>query len=188
LARWLTRDPIGNGYAFANPTSFNATDLNSYAYVRNNPMSLRDPSGLQLPGIVQEAISAARALWEATGSATPTAGRGFTNAHKVGFVAGKLGTGVDVVTNIYGVGQGIGTLIDCAACGTGAGPSCVACIVGLMSLEQFPTPGPPPECNPNEWDYTYGPLPVPCSGEPVCSEGGPTSSIPASFDSESSSE
>jgi RHS repeat-associated protein len=44
--RWLTRDPIGYGFAFASPLSFNATDLNLYAYVRNNPTSWRDPLGL----------------------------------------------------------------------------------------------------------------------------------------------
>ena len=46
LGRWLTRDPIGYGPAFPQPTEFNGTDLNFYAYVRNNPMSLRDPLGL----------------------------------------------------------------------------------------------------------------------------------------------
>lgn len=53
LGRWLTRDPIGNGFAFASRARYNATNLNLYAYARNNPMSWRDPSGLlpywQLP-------------------------------------------------------------------------------------------------------------------------------------------
>jgi len=46
LGRWLTRDPIGNGHAFASPARFNASDLNLYTYVRNDPTSLVDQSGL----------------------------------------------------------------------------------------------------------------------------------------------
>jgi RHS repeat-associated protein len=46
LGRWLTRDPIGNSHAFGNDAAFNATDLNLYAYARNSPTSLVDPSGL----------------------------------------------------------------------------------------------------------------------------------------------
>jgi RHS repeat-associated protein len=46
LGRWLTRDPIGNRMAFAHRTWFNATDLNLYAYARNNPTTLVDPIGL----------------------------------------------------------------------------------------------------------------------------------------------
>jgi RHS repeat-associated protein len=45
LSRWLTRDPIGNGLAFAEGPGFNATALNLYAYAGNNPASLTDPSG-----------------------------------------------------------------------------------------------------------------------------------------------
>jgi RHS repeat-associated protein len=45
LARWLTRDPVGSGFAFEGGTRFNATDLNLYGYSDNNPASLRDPSG-----------------------------------------------------------------------------------------------------------------------------------------------
>ena len=45
LGRWLTRDPIGNGFAFNNRERFNATDLNLYAYAGNNPQSVVDPSG-----------------------------------------------------------------------------------------------------------------------------------------------
>jgi RHS repeat-associated protein len=58
MGRWLSRDPLGefanlehrqfgNRLAFAHGARFNATDLNLYAYARNNPTSLRDPSGLQ---------------------------------------------------------------------------------------------------------------------------------------------
>jgi RHS repeat-associated protein len=45
LGRWLTRDPIGNSWAFSSRTGFNATDLNLYAYVDNNPTSVVDPTG-----------------------------------------------------------------------------------------------------------------------------------------------
>ena len=43
--RPFTRDPIGNGFAFGDPETFNATDLNLYAYAGNNPQSMVDPSG-----------------------------------------------------------------------------------------------------------------------------------------------
>jgi RHS repeat-associated protein len=46
LGRWLTRDPLGSGIAFAGGAGFNATDLNMYAYAGNNPASASDPSGL----------------------------------------------------------------------------------------------------------------------------------------------
>jgi RHS repeat-associated protein len=46
LGRWLTRDPLGTGVAFMNGSRFNGTDLNLYAFVRNDPASLQDPSGL----------------------------------------------------------------------------------------------------------------------------------------------
>jgi RHS repeat-associated protein len=45
LGRWMTRDPIGNGFAFDDPARFSATDLNLYAYAGNNPQTLVDPSG-----------------------------------------------------------------------------------------------------------------------------------------------
>ncbi len=45
LARWMTRDPIGMDHAFDDPETFNATDLNLYAYAGNNPQSMVDPSG-----------------------------------------------------------------------------------------------------------------------------------------------
>ena len=45
LGRWLTRDPIGSGFAFANGAEFSATDLNLYAYAGNNPTTMGDPSG-----------------------------------------------------------------------------------------------------------------------------------------------
>ena len=45
LGRWMTRDPIGNAHAFKDRARFNATDLNLYAYVGNNPQSMIDPSG-----------------------------------------------------------------------------------------------------------------------------------------------
>ena len=51
LARWLTRDPMGYGVAFVGQ-EFNATGLNLYGYVGNNPTYLRDPSGFGWLGSV----------------------------------------------------------------------------------------------------------------------------------------
>ncbi|HEY3822479.1 MAG TPA: RHS repeat-associated core domain-containing protein [Polyangiaceae bacterium] len=45
LGRWLTRDRAGLGVAFADGSSFSATDLNLYSYSGNDGPSLRDPSG-----------------------------------------------------------------------------------------------------------------------------------------------
>ncbi len=80
LQRWLTRDPLGAGIAFAGGArsgrrmrklfgggdfsrnrrlsgpGFNATDLNLYAYALNNPTTLRDPSGLS-PGWIAKIVT-----------------------------------------------------------------------------------------------------------------------------------
>jgi RHS repeat-associated protein len=42
IGRWLSPDPYSGSYDFNNPQSFNR-----YSYALNNPLSLRDPSGLE---------------------------------------------------------------------------------------------------------------------------------------------
>jgi RHS repeat-associated protein len=46
LGRWLTRDPLGNTVAFGPQPKFDASGLNFYAYVDNDPTSSVDPLGL----------------------------------------------------------------------------------------------------------------------------------------------
>jgi RHS repeat-associated protein len=68
LGRWLTRDPLnpmGLGPARPGWRGFNATNLNLYAYVDNNPMSMLDPSGLN--GIQIGLGAGAGMFWGFTG-------------------------------------------------------------------------------------------------------------------------
>jgi RHS repeat-associated protein len=159
IGRWLTRDPIGATFrAREEGEAVSVPRPNLYTYVRNNPMSLRDPSGLQ--GLAAVWVEMAVPLWEEMVAEA----QGFSTAQKVGAVASKVGTGLDIASPY----EGSGTLVDCGACLTALAPACASCIVGLLRNEKFPNPGPPNYCDASEWDFTYGPLPPPCSDEPVC--------------------
>ena len=60
VARWVTRDPIGNRFAFADPPRFNGTNLNLNVYVDNNPQSMVDRTGnYGVAGAIAGAISGA---------------------------------------------------------------------------------------------------------------------------------
>jgi RHS repeat-associated protein len=159
VGRWLSRDPLKGAEL--------SQGHNLYKYALNDPVNIRDLSGLQgLGGMASGGVGGmfgplAPVLCEWNVLSGP---------QKVGFLAAKAGTVADAYEASQGDSGGIGTILDCASCATGIATSCMACISGLI-----PPPAPLTDCEDPGHDPGIHPggRPSPCNPEPICPEPSP---------------
>ena len=130
IGRWLSRDPLKRAEL--------SQGHNLYKYALNDPVNVRDPSGLQ--GLV---LAASGGIGGMFGPVVPLLceWNSLSKYQKAGFLAAKAGTAADAYEALKGGSGGYGTALDCVSCATGIATGCMACISGLI-----PPPAPLTDC------------------------------------------
>jgi RHS repeat-associated protein len=167
LGRWLTRDPIGYGLAFASGTEFNATDLNLYAYAGNNSTSRSDPSGFQ------ESVACAEQCERANNIDNPLCGVTSYAAGGVGALSGKGWGWAGGVLAALGAACDVYNAAGDIACALGCGPYPSAPVPYPVPYPE-PPPEPPTTCSEEQRALdlsVFGSTRFPCNPEPVCPLG-----------------